>query len=477
VDQAIEVCFDCSASMSNKLDGYRTHGDETLSRCYLARQYLQAFTDLTHAHRLAISYGLYQFSSTCSELCPLSDNAGRFSAALAHVKPRGRSVLWDAIDKACDSLIKYDMLDATGKKVHVNAALRIIVISDGEDYASVRRPDEVLRKLVEHKIVLDAVMVSTSDENEALWAVSRMSGGLPFRPRTREDGLQLFEQEAFLNIKVRSRALPVADNIDLERVEQEARRFVPTEYATAAVNHALIEAREAFPLAVPTYAVCQALWVPPSEVSWLVGQQRFGRILREVKYIINHLVAGITVYINYQRIDKIRAFFEGPDASEFAGKFWSIYITFPTQYPARPPIIRFVNIPYHPNISAEGRALFALIEHEYKPDVTLCAIIERAKAILGTPELTDPLQKLIKKQVQENPDAYRIAAQTSADLEGKRAIDAFEFAPPAVKLYTEADATALENELNDELTNQLTLTQSRPEPIIIRPADEFDFFD
>jgi ubiquitin-protein ligase len=179
---------------------------------------------------------------------------------------------------------------------------------------------------------------------------------------------------------------------------------------------------------------------------------------------------GITVYVHDQQIDRIRAFFEGPEASEFAGKFWSIYITFPIQYPVRPPFVRFVNIPYHPNISAEGRALFALIEHKYTTEITLCAIIERAKAILAAPELTDPIQKSIKKQIQEDPDAYRIAARDSADQEGKMAIDDFEFAPPRVRLDTEADEAALENELNDELI--------RSWPALIPSLDDdFGYFD
>jgi ubiquitin-protein ligase len=219
-----------------------------------------------------------------------------------------------------------------------------------------------------------------------------------------------------------------------------SQEFTATGWATEAVNRGLIEARQQFPLAVPLFAIRQAMHAPTPDV----GQQRFGRILRELKYIMNHIDKSITVFVNYQRIEKIRAFFQGPE-----GRFWSIYVTFPAQYPTHPPFVRFTSIPYHPNISSEGRALFSLVEHEYNPGVTVCQIIERARAILAEPELEEPLQQRILDELKHNREEYVRKAAEVAEREGKLAIADFDFAPPTVRLYTQQDAPAGASEFDD----------------------------
>ena len=134
----------------------------------------------------------------------------------------------------------------------------IIVISDGQELGSVKGPRDVLCKLIANAIVLDVVMLSTSDESRRLRAVCRMSGGLPFRPRTREEGLALFKQEAFLDINIRKSVLPDTGEITIERIA-EAATSPDGVWATAAVNHAAIEAKRAFPLALPLFATSRAM--------------------------------------------------------------------------------------------------------------------------------------------------------------------------------------------------------------------------
>jgi ubiquitin-protein ligase len=458
-DQAIEVCIDSSLSMQDKFDGLQTKGDVTKSRLYWAKEYLGAFTDRTYSYRLASAYGLFQFNSIVTELCPLSYNTSRFIGSVLKVSLEAGTVLWDAIDAACDSLIGYN-------QVHPKARLRVIVITDGQDEGSKKTLGEVLDKLVKNAIVLDSVMLSSQPHrrNKEIWTLCKMSGGLAFRSAGEREGLALFEQEAFLNIKMRKCSCVTSDTSRGEMIEV-SQGFTAAGWATEAVNHGLIEARQQFPLAVPLFAIRQGMRAPTPDA----GQQRFGRILRELKYIMNHIDGSITIFVHYQSIDKIRGFFQGPE-----GRFWSIFVTFPVQYPIHPPFVRFTNIPYHPNISSEGRALFGLVEHDYHPEVTVCQIIERAKAILAEPELQYALQRGIRDECNDKPGEYARKAREVAEREGKLAIADFDFAPPQVPLYTERSAPDGLTGLDDVLVSQIGLGSSTPMPIMMEP--ELDWF-
>jgi hypothetical protein len=171
-------------------------------------------------------------------------------------------------------------------------------------------------------------------------------------------------------------------------------------------------------------------------------------------------------------MEKIRAFFQGAE-----GRFWSIYVTFPAPYPVHPPFVRFTNIPYHPNISSEGRVLFSLVEHEYNPDVTVCQIIERVKAILAEPELRDSIQKSVRDEFNDNPAEYARKAGEVAERDGKMAIADFDFAPPGVRLYVEDGGEVVDRERNDLRCSQLSLVRSISVPIVVVPdSDEFGDF-
>jgi hypothetical protein len=217
----------------------------------------------------------------------------------------------------------------------------------------------VLQKVIANKMVLGPVMVSTQDfdENRELWAISRMSGGIACRPRDEapeSDLLELFEQEAFLNFNLRKRR-QARSSASVDAISQMIRKVSKESWDKERENRQLKEARSAFALAVPLYAVRK-------EMLNATRERRSARILRELKYIIKHISPDMIVYVNSEQIEKIRVFFRGLPGSPFTDRFWSVYIAFPDQYPSRTPILRFTNIPRHPNISAEGIVRFTMLE-------------------------------------------------------------------------------------------------------------------
>jgi hypothetical protein len=90
-----------------------------------------------------------------------------------------------------------DQSQASQKK-YPNAVYRILVISDGEDVGSRTKAHEVCTTLLKKGVIVDAVIVSSTDSCKLLTAICHVTRGLAFRPASIEEGLALFEQEAFL---------------------------------------------------------------------------------------------------------------------------------------------------------------------------------------------------------------------------------------------------------------------------------------
>ena len=90
-----------------------------------------------------------------------------------------------------------------GNSKYPNARYRIIVITDGADDKSNTLPEKLTNELIQNEIVVDTVLISLIDESIGCCTISKLTGGLSFRPKNLEDGIGIFEQEAFLNIKIR----------------------------------------------------------------------------------------------------------------------------------------------------------------------------------------------------------------------------------------------------------------------------------
>ena len=199
VKQVVFVCFDESGSMNYTMDGYEHRAGEQ-PKLAIAKQYLTTF-----AKKLAGSciLGLISFNDDITTRCPLGCSVADFEEGMNKITPESTTHLWDALNKAANELVQLAFDAGRKKKEFENTKLRILVISDGDDVRSAARPWEVCEKLCKYDIVVDSVIVSSEDSCKKLNALCHMTGGMSCRPATVEEGLALFEQDAFLDLNVR----------------------------------------------------------------------------------------------------------------------------------------------------------------------------------------------------------------------------------------------------------------------------------
>ena len=428
VKQVIFVCFDESSSMTANMDGCRCRKGEA-ARVTIATQYLTSFANKTYGFRVPCIQGLISFNNEITPRCPLSPLVPDFEDGIKKVVPQGTTRLWDALNKAADDLVAFAFDDK--KKKFPNAKLRILVISDGDDVGSSANPWQVCEKLCKSNVVVDSVIVSSEDSCKMLGALCHMTGGMSCRPSSIEEGLLLFEQEAFLCIDTRmtNRKSNLAfDEATMKALAEEL------EFDKAAPSKVISVATSKKPLATAKNMICK-------NRQTVISDARRRRILRELHYAASVMepdAKGVNektgepmsiydpelrVYPFCGNLDQWKVFIKGTEGTPYANKWWYIYVTFPETYPMLPPVFRFVSVPYHLNVSSEGRVCLSMLEKGYMANAVVVELIQRIRELFLLPDESTPIQISKLEQFKSDRAAYDRLARASADQYGKNTVE------------------------------------------------------
>lgn len=83
----------------------------------------------------------------------------------------------------------------------------------------------------------------------------------------------------------------------------------------------------------------------------------------------------------------------GPTGTPYAGGLFVLDITFPSDYPFKPPKIKFVTRIYHPEINSHGsicRKHFDVLSDQWSPALTLSKVLYLLEQKIREPDLSCP---------------------------------------------------------------------------------------
>ena len=124
---------------------------------------------------------------------------------------------------------------------------------------------------------------------------------------------------------------------------------------------------------------------------------------------------GITVSLPpSQSLHTWHVVLAGPPSSPFHGGRFGVLLTLPSDYPFKPPAVKFVTRVYHPNVSDDslgGVCLGLLKPENWKPSTKVAAVLGALRSLLVEPLPDDPLADRIADEYRSDRPAWEKKAR------------------------------------------------------------------
>jgi ubiquitin-protein ligase len=218
--------------------------------------------------------------------------------------------------------------------------------------------------------------------------ICHQSGGYAVH-LTDENLKSIVESESFLSIA--TRPLP----------KSQSYRDFDTEFPNALLQKG--EGRVAMQRATSSAALTAAA-PETGRVKRIIQELRLGAAMKDL---------DIQIYAT-QNIDEWRVFMRGPDKTPYANKWWYLIVSFPQAYPKKPPEFRFISVPFHVNISREGRICLNVLEKEYTQASVVFEMLVHIRLLLECPNYDDPIDADKRRLTMTDMKQFEILAEQSA---------------------------------------------------------------
>jgi len=145
-----------------------------------------------------------------------------------------------------------------------------------------------------------------------------------------------------------------------------------------------------------------------------MASNRMRRIAKELGDIQNDKESAITAQPagNGDDITHLRATFPGPPDTPYAGGTYAVDIKLPTEYPFRPPVMKFETKLWHPNVSSQtGAICLDTLGSAWSPVLTVKSALLSLQSLLSTPEPKDPQDAEVATMLMNEPEKFKKVAQ------------------------------------------------------------------
>ena len=350
------------------------------SRMDVLKQCFDSLVNRTIAYNYNTHIGLIKFSSTANVARPLTDVVEDFRATVNQLQPKNDTAIWDGLKLGMNQIIDYAAKFPQAKK-------RILCITDGEDTKSTADVVNVAEELVKNDICVDSFCLGSEDHDKLL-AVSHITGGYKFVPKSLSQAMAICELEPVLSL---------TDREDI--VLPSSRRGT----ALSRFNRALHDARPET-VTKDVYPKRRAHPNMADDVIELAAAKRMAsgsraggnmlrnaRLLTEIQGVIANPHPSYDVYISERDISFWKIVLQGPGGSPYASGTFMLYLNLTESWPTFAPRARFVTPIHHPNVNANGRICHSLFDRNWTSDTSCVNILNSIYGLLLSPDYSDPV--------------------------------------------------------------------------------------
>lgn len=356
IDQLTVILFDVSSSMKHTTVGaHKTLLDLSISA-------VGAWCDRFYSYRLPHAIGLLycgaQVTSTVRlvhEACSITTNFKNFEDALC-ARPNCGSLtpLYDSIDLALTMMNQF--YEQHKDKISADYRKLIICVSDGEDNCSKMILSTIANQLQREKVIFDSICFSNRQAASLVHLCQSTKGYYYFPiPHLDQDLITLFERETAMIVKNRD------ENV-----------------------HGVI--------GTPKFSRPEAVHSPAMNLQNATIKNIEGsnpssrRILSQATSLKQNPPENVEIFVSQDNIFFWKVILTGPTGTLYSGYNWLLSVEFhSSNYPFRPPNVRFVTPIYHCNISDDGKICHEILENKWTPVTTMHDVLQQILDLLRKP--------------------------------------------------------------------------------------------
>jgi len=152
---------------------------------------------------------------------------------------------------------------------------------------------------------------------------------------------------------------------------------------------------------------------------------QYGAILlkNQLKEINKNPIDGFSVGLtDNDNIYEWSVMMEGPGDTDYEGGYFPCTLTFPKEYPNKPPVMHFKTPGFwHPNVYKDGKVCISILHEakedefnteekmseKWRPILGIEAILVSVQSMLSEPNFSSPANIEASVEAQKKPDAYK----------------------------------------------------------------------
>ncbi|XP_057585882.1 ubiquitin/ISG15-conjugating enzyme E2 L6 isoform X2 [Hippopotamus amphibius kiboko] len=101
-----------------------------------------------------------------------------------------------------------------------------------------------------------------------------------------------------------------------------------------------------------------------------------------------------------------------PETPPYNLKAFEFRVSFPGDYPFKPPTVMFTTRIYHPNVDSSGQVCLPITSKEtWKPHIRTSQVLEALSVLVNTLEVRQPLRVELADQLTQDPELFNKKAE------------------------------------------------------------------
>ena len=130
------------------------------------------------------------------------------------------------------------------------------------------------------------------------------------------------------------------------------------------------------------------------------------RLEKELVDVTNEPQPGISVGLEGDNLYEWEAIIQGPPDTPYEGGKFVLHISFPENYPMKPPVVTFRTKIYHCNVNSDGKLSLDILGNLWSPAITVEKVLLSVLSLLNDCDSQYPFELEIAAQYINNREEH-----------------------------------------------------------------------